>query len=151
MTDTEPDVDGAPESSHDRNDLEARVREQLTGVLDPCSTFTEHPENIVDLGLVEDVVVADGDVTVHLLPTNQLCMYVPHMTEDIQTRVGSLPEVDSVTVEQVADQIWTQDRMSESAASKREAHFQERVAAHDLEPAYDGEGWADDVAVERSE
>lgn len=125
------------------SDLEANVRERLDEVLDPCSTFTDRPQSIVDLGLVDGVAIEDGDVTVRLLPTNQLCTYVPHMTADIENRVGDLPAVGSVTVDQVTDAIWTQDRMTEAASKERQAHFRDRVGEHDLEPAYDGEQWVD--------
>lgn len=128
-------------------DLEPSVWERLDEVLDPCSTFTERPQSIVDLGLVDGIAVDGGKVTVYLLPTNQLCTYVPHMTEDIENRVGELPAVDSVTVEQVTDKIWTQDRMTEEAYAERQEHFQERVARHGLSPAYDGEEWVDDAGA----
>lgn len=127
-----------------KNDLESDVWERLDEVLDPCSTFTERPQSVVDLGLIDGIAVDGGDVTVRLLPTNQLCTYVPHMTEDIKRRVGTLPAVDSVTVEQVTDTIWTQDRMTEEAYRERQEYFEQRVAQHGLSPAYDGEQWVDD-------
>lgn len=130
------------------NALEPDVWGRLDEVLDPCSTFTERPQSVVDLGLIEDVAVDDGDVTIRLLPTNQLCMYVPHMTEDIEERVGTLPAVESVTVEQVTDTIWTQDRMTDEAYRERQDHFEQRVAQHGLSPAYDGEQWVDDEGVD---
>lgn len=128
--------------------LEARIRERLDEVLDPCSTFTERPQSIVDLGLVDGVSIDDGDVKVDLLPTNQLCMYIPHMTEEIETRVEDLPGVDSVSVETVADEVWTQERMTEAARAEREEYFRERVSEHDVSPAYDGEEWVDDVGAD---
>jgi len=132
----------------DSSALEAQVREQLDDVLDPCSTFTEKPQSIVDLGLVDGVSIDDGDVTVDLLPTNQLCTYIPHMSEDIERRVGTIPEVNAVTVETVADKVWTQDRMTDAAYEEREEHFRERIEANDLTPAYDGAEWSDDVTIE---
>jgi metal-sulfur cluster biosynthetic enzyme len=131
--------------SSDTINLEDRVREQLDEVLDPCSTFTERPQSIVDLGLVDGVSIDNGDVTVDLLPTNQLCLYIPHMSEDIETKVGDVPGVDGVTVETVADKIWTQDRMTEEAYAERREHFQQRVAEHGLSPAYNEEEWSDDI------
>jgi len=133
--------------SSDNSSLELRVREQLDEVLDPCSTFTERPQSIVDLGLLDGVSIDGGDVTIHLLPTNQLCMYIPHMSEDIENRVRDLSEVDSVTVETVADKVWTQDRMTDEAYEEREAYFQERVEAHETTPAYDGTDWSDEVTI----
>lgn len=132
--------------SSDTADLEGQVRAQLDEVLDPCSTFTEKPQSIVDLGLVDGVAIDDGDVTVDLLPTNQLCMYIPHMTEEIENRVGDVPAVDSVTVEVVADEVWTRDRMTEDAYEDREEYFQKRIETHGVTPAYDGETWSDEVS-----
>jgi len=132
--------------SRDTADLDGRVRERLDEVLDPCSTFTERPQSIVDLGLVDGVAIDDGNVTVDLLPTNQLCMYIPHMTEEIENRVGAVPAVDSVTVEIVADEVWTKDRMTDEAHEDREEYFQERVESHGVTPAYDGETWSDEVS-----
>ena len=134
-------------TNDDTSGLEFRIRKRLDEVLDPCSTFTERPQSIVDLGLVDGVSVDDGDVTVDLLPTNQLCMYIPHMSRDIENRVGDIPEVDSITVETVADEVWTRDRMTDDAYQEREAYFQERVEAHEITPAYDGADWSDEVTV----
>lgn len=132
------------------NDLEDQVSARLEEVLDPCSTFTDRPQSIVDLGLVDGVDIDARSVTVYLLPTNQLCMYISHMAEEIESRVRELPAVDSVTVEVVAEKIWTRDRMTSAARREREAHFQSRVEAHDISPAYDGESWADEIAPELS-
>lgn len=123
------------------SDLVAAVWDRLDDVLDPCSTFTEHPQSVVDLGLIDEVSIDDGHVTVHLLPTNQLCMYVPHMADEIDRRLTALSTIDSVSVEQVTDAIWTQDRMTESAYRERHEQFQRRVDRHDLTPAYDGQEW----------
>lgn len=128
--------------------LEERIWACLDEVLDPCSTFTERPQSVVDLGLIDGVRVADGEVEVHLLPTNQLCMYIPHMSDEIETRLRQLESVESVRVEVVADEVWTQDRMTAAAKREREAHFQSRVAANDLTPAYDGDSWSAEIEAE---
>lgn len=133
------------------DELEAQIRERLDEVLDPCSTFTARPHSIIDLGLVDGVRIDGRDVTVDLLPTNQLCMYIPHMTDEIETRLRRLPAVDSITVEVVADEVWTRDRMTTATKREREAHFQSRVVEHDLTPAYDGDSWSGDLISELSE
>lgn len=121
-------------------ELQSRIRGRLDEVVDPCSTFTDHPVSIVDLGLVDDVGVEDGDVTVELLPTNQLCMYMMNIQDEVEAEVRALPEVDSVTVEQVTDKVWTQDRMSDEEYQRRHERFQERVDQHDVTPHYDQDG-----------
>lgn len=130
------------------DDLENQVSDRLDEVLDPCSTFTDRPQSIVDLGLVDGVEIDVPNVTVYLLPTNQLCMYIPHMAEEIESRVRELPPVDSVTVEVVADKVWTQDRMTKAAKREREEYFQSRVEAHEVTPAYDGESWSNEIKPE---
>lgn len=137
--------------STDSRPLEERIRERLDEVLDPCSTFTERPQSIVDLGLVDGISIDERDVTVELLPTNQLCMYIPHMSEEIENRLRELPAIDSVTVETVADTVWTQDRMTEEAAAEREEYFTERIEAHDVTPAYDGETWSGENGIDMTE
>lgn len=130
--------------------LEDRVKNQLGEVLDPCSTFTERPQSIIDLGLVDSIAIDDGHVIVDLLPTNQFCMYIPHMTEEIENRIGALSEVDSVSVDVVSEKVWTRDRMSAEARAEREAYFESRVEAHEVTPAYDGESWSDEVRTSAS-
>lgn len=128
--------------------LEEEILERLDEVLDPCSTFTERPQSILDLGLVDQVTIDRRDVTVYLLPTNQLCMYIPHMTEDIQNRIRDMPAVESVSVEVVNNEVWTQERMTQEAKLEREAYFSARVDAHEVTPAYDGDTWVDEVRTE---
>lgn len=130
-----------------QTDIESQVWSRLEEVLDPCSTFTDEPQSIVDLGLVDSVDVRDGVVEVGLLPTNQLCMYIPHMMEDIENRVTSLPGVETVSVETVADKVWTQERMTAEARSKRKRVFQDRVDEHGLSPRYDGENWVEEMDI----
>jgi len=121
-------------------ELEAHVRDTLDDVLDPCSTFTDQPVSIVDLGLVDGIGVDDGDVTIKLLPTNQLCMYMMNIQEEVEEKVQSLSQVDSVAVEQVTDKVWTQDRMSDEEVQRRHERFQNRVERHDMTPYYDEDG-----------
>lgn len=130
------------------SNLEERIWACLDEVLDPCSTFTERPQSVVDLGLIDSVRVEDGGVEIHLLPTNQLCMYIPHMSNEIETRLRELESVVSVRVEIVADEVWTQDRMTAAAKREREEHFQSRVEANDLTPAYDGDSWSAEIQAE---
>lgn len=121
---------------------ESRVRAELEEVLDPCSTFTDTPVSIVDLGLVDEVRVEDGAVAVRLLPTNQMCMYMMNMSDEIQERVGELEGVESVDVTQETAKIWTPVRMSDDAREERQQVFRERAEKHGLTPYYDEDGEA---------
>lgn len=124
---------------------ESRVRAELEEVLDPCSTFTDNPVSIVDLGLVDELDVEDGAVSVRLLPTNQMCMYMMNMSDEIQERVGDLEGVESVEVTQETAKIWTPVRMSDEARRERKEVFEERAEKHGLTPYYDEETGADDT------
>lgn len=114
--------------------VEAVVYQELEQVLDPCSTFTDNPVNIIDLGLVEDVEVDGTSVTITLLPTNQMCMYMLNMSDEIQRRLDDKPGIDDVTVEQETDKIWTPVRMSETERTRRQEIFEERAEKHGLTP-----------------
>lgn len=116
---------------------EAAVRARLEKVLDPCSCFTDEPVNIVDLGLVERVTVADGTAHVELLLTSQGCTYSPYIERDIEQRVGALEGIDTVDVTQVTDRIWTRERMTDELRASRRERFRERMAAAGITPYYD--------------
>jgi ATP-binding protein involved in chromosome partitioning len=70
------------------------VRGALYGVIDP-----ELGDNIVDLGMVRDVAIADdGAVEVKVALTTAGCPLRAQLTNDIQMRVGSVPGVSTVKV-----------------------------------------------------
>lgn len=79
----------------------------------------EIPVNIVDLGLVYDVKIADeGDVNIKMTLTAQGCPAHAIMAPMIQQEVKTVPGVKNVNVKIVWDPPWTQDRMSEQAKAK---------------------------------
>lgn len=118
---------------------ESAVRARLKEVIDPCSCFTEEPVNIVDLGLVESVTVADATAHVELLLTSQGCTYSPYIERDIEQRVGTLEKIDTVEVTQVTDRIWTRERMADEVRASRHERFRERMTAAGITPYYDGQ------------
>ena len=72
----------------------ASVRAALLGVIDP-----ELGDNIVDLGMVRDVAVADdGQVDVEVALTIAGCPLRTQLRADVEGRVGSLPGGTSVRV-----------------------------------------------------
>jgi metal-sulfur cluster biosynthetic enzyme len=117
-------------------DLEADIYNELEQVLDPCSTFTDNPVSIVDLGLVEDVEVDGRKARIELLPTNQMCMYMMNMSDEIQDRLSDHPELNDIAVEQETEKIWTPARMADEERKRREQVFQKRAEKHDLTPHY---------------
>ena len=88
---------------------EAEVRHALQGVHDP-----EIPVlSIVDLGIVDEIAVCDGKVTVGLLPTFSGCPALGFMAEAVRSRVAALPGVTEVEVSFSLDPVWNTSRISE--------------------------------------
>jgi metal-sulfur cluster biosynthetic enzyme len=74
------------------------IRQLLADVVDPCSTASVLPMSIVELGLIRDVVLDDGVLTVYLRLTSPSCMMVAYIAKEVITRLGALPEVTEVGV-----------------------------------------------------
>jgi metal-sulfur cluster biosynthetic enzyme len=117
------------------DDLKAAVRDQLLEVLDPCSCMSDHPVNVVDLGLIEAIDVDDGHVEVTLLLTSQRCTYFLDINDEIRERVGTLDGVEAVEVHQdTSGEIWTRERMSERERTERRQRFTDRMEAAGITP-----------------
>src|SRR3970040_2707221 len=86
------------------------VREALREVYDP-----ELHYNIVDLGLVYDVGIKDGDIHVLMTLTTPACPIGPMITEQIQETLGLMPGVTEGDVEFTFDPPWGPDMMTDEA------------------------------------
>ena len=84
------------------------VIEALRDVYDP-----EIPVNIVDLGLVYVVEVADGDVHVEMTLTAPGCGMGPYIAQQAEWRIAELEGVEDVQVDVVFDPPWSPDRITE--------------------------------------
>ena len=84
------------------------VMEVLKTVFDP-----EIPVNIVDLGLVYDVQVTQGDVYVQMTLTAPGCGMGPFIAQQAEWAVSELDGVDDVEVEMVFDPPWSPDLITE--------------------------------------
>ena len=89
---------------------EKLVMEALKEVYDP-----ELHYNIVDLGLVYEVDIKDGDVHVLMTLTTPACPVGPMIIEGVREVISVLPEVRSVDVEITFDPMWGTDFMSDEA------------------------------------
>ena len=95
-----------PEATDD--DVEKIIWDQMKTVYDP-----EIPVNIVDLGLVYDVEVADGEVAIEMTLTAQGCGMGPYIAQQAEWRVAELPGVEDVEVELVWDPPWSPELITE--------------------------------------
>jgi FeS assembly SUF system protein len=87
-----------------------RVVEGLRTIYDP-----EIPVNIYDLGLVYDVEVTDAHVTITMTLTTPHCPVAETMPGEVETRVGTVPGVGTVTVNIVWTPPWDPSKMSDEA------------------------------------
>ena len=84
------------------------VLEALKDVYDP-----EIPVNVVDLGLVYDLHVDDGDVDIKMTLTFAGCGMGPYIAQQAEWRVAELENVEDVNVEMVFDPPWSPDLITE--------------------------------------
>jgi metal-sulfur cluster biosynthetic enzyme len=86
------------------------VTEALTNVIDP-----ELGLDFVELGLVYEVLVDEGDVEITFTLTTPACPIGPQVTEQMKEFVGEVEGVESVQTHMVFTPPWSPDRMSEDA------------------------------------
>jgi metal-sulfur cluster biosynthetic enzyme len=89
------------------------LMDALRDVYDPCCA--DRGISIVDMGVVEDVRVADGHVDVDLVLTTGWCPFVATMSSAIPDRLREVDGVDTVDVQVVWDPVWTPERLAPSA------------------------------------
>ena len=89
------------------------VMEALKDVFDP-----EIPVNVVDLGLVYDLKVKDGDVAIKMTLTFPGCGMGPYIAQQAEWRVAELENVEDVEVEMVYEPPWSPDLISEDGKAQ---------------------------------
>ena len=85
----------------------------LKDVFDP-----EIPVNVVDLGLVYDLQVEDGDVKVKMTLTFAGCGMGPYISQQAEWRIAELDGVEDVEVEMVYEPPWSPDLISEDGKAQ---------------------------------
>ena len=83
------------------------MRSALRGVKDP-----ELDLDLVVLGLVYDIEIAEGDVHVMISLTSPMCPVAGQIVEDAQNAVLAMDGVESAEVELTFDPPWTPERIS---------------------------------------
>ena len=104
-----PDVE-RPEGEEDPELLEP-VLEALKTVRDP-----EIPINLVDLGLIYELLVRKGGIVyVEMTLTTPACPVAQSMPGEVEAAIRDVPGVSDVRVKLVWTPPWDRDRMSEEA------------------------------------
>jgi metal-sulfur cluster biosynthetic enzyme len=86
------------------------VQEALTNVIDP-----ELGLDFVELGLIYDIEVEQGEVFVSFTLTSPGCPIGPQVSEQMEEFVGELDGVTAVHSKMTFSPAWTPERMSEEA------------------------------------
>jgi metal-sulfur cluster biosynthetic enzyme len=95
------------------SDVPPWALDALDGVYDPCCR--EKGISVVDMGLLRSVTVTEGHARVELLLTSGWCPFAAHVLTEVEDAISAQPGVDSCEVEIVWDEVWSPDRLSESA------------------------------------
>jgi metal-sulfur cluster biosynthetic enzyme len=67
------------------------VISRLHEVIDPCSAATRVPLSIVEMGMIENVELASGIVTIALRMTSPLCHALPYFEMEIERVLADIP------------------------------------------------------------
>jgi FeS assembly SUF system protein len=93
------------------DELKDDVIEMLKTIYDP-----EIPVNIYELGLIYDINIdEDKNVAINMTLTAPGCPVAQSFPGDIEAKVSTVPNVNTVKVELVWEPPWTKDQMSEAA------------------------------------
>lgn len=78
----------------------------------------EIPVNIVDLGLIYEVVILECNVNVVMTLTAPGCGMSEIICKDIEFKLTQIPNISKVCIDLIFDPPWSQDKMSEMAKFK---------------------------------
>ncbi|MEM7536718.1 MAG: metal-sulfur cluster assembly factor [Chloroflexota bacterium] len=95
---------------------QSEVYDALGKCYDPCCRESEI--SVVDMGLIENVNIDDGNVKIDMVLTSGWCPFVGNLNGMILDEVGQIEGVNHVDVEVVWNPVWTMDRLSDSAREK---------------------------------
>ena len=104
MTTTYPSLQTHP----DTDTSYPALWDALRDVMDP-----EIPISVVDMGLIVDLTLHDGIVSIKLTFTAMGCPATDFIMDDIRERLLREPGVRQVDIEVVWDPVWTKARLSE--------------------------------------
>jgi metal-sulfur cluster biosynthetic enzyme len=108
----------------DTDSLAVQARDRLDEIIDPCSEARGTNISIVEMGLLKSIEVSDGHVHIDLRITSPSCMMVGYFIEQAEQRVGSLDDVEEVTLSTDAGMNWREEMMAEQALEQRREHQQ---------------------------
>lgn len=94
-------------------DLRQQIEACLQSIIDPCSAANGTNFSLVEMGLVKEVQIDEGEVCVKLRLTSPACFMLEFFLTEIRARVGSLPGVRSVDVQSDGGFEWEPSMMDQ--------------------------------------
>ncbi|MDD5467884.1 MAG: Mrp/NBP35 family ATP-binding protein [Anaerolineales bacterium] len=101
-----------------------QIQHALAQVIDP-----ELGANIVELGMVRDIHIADGHINITLALTMMACPLRNHLQEQTQMAAATVPGVESVTVELTAMTDGERESLKERMSTARQLNRVNRMVA----------------------
>jgi metal-sulfur cluster biosynthetic enzyme len=101
--------------------LRERVEAALNTVVDPCSVAAGAPAGLLDMGLISQLEIDGGDVTVAVRVTHPSCLMAPVFLAQVQEALDGLGGVATVHASLDPSFEWTPADMSDA--------YRERLAA----------------------
>jgi serine O-acetyltransferase len=86
--------------------METQIREALREVIDP-----EVGINVVDLGLIKEILINDGAVDVRMVLTTPACPLIGYLVEQVRRKTRSVEGVETVEVT-ILDEPWSWERFA---------------------------------------
>ena len=84
------------------------IQEALRDVYDP-----EIPVNVLDLGLIYDIKIDEGQVYVQMTLTAPGCGMGPYIAQNAEGRIAEIDGVEDVEVDMVFDPPWSPELITE--------------------------------------
>jgi metal-sulfur cluster biosynthetic enzyme len=97
---------------------EDEVVSRLHGITDPCSAATNVPLSIVEMGMVEKVEIASGNVVIALRMTSPFCHALPYFEMEVERVLAGIPGIDAVRCTFDHGANWQPDNMTTGARQK---------------------------------
>jgi metal-sulfur cluster biosynthetic enzyme len=110
------------------------VISRLHQITDPCSAATRVPLSIVEMGMVENVELASGNVIVTLRMTSPLCHALPYFQMEIERVLAGMPGIEGIKCTFDHGGNWRPANMTVGAQQKL-AERREFVRSHAVKSA----------------
>jgi metal-sulfur cluster biosynthetic enzyme len=108
------------------------IREKLKNVIDPCSAANGSNLDIIEMGLLDNILIEGSHVHVELMVTSPMCTMVSYFIKEVRNEVTELPNVDTVEVSADNGLEWTPSMLTPKAQTKRRRVLDTREEAATL-------------------